>query len=212
MIVFNSAEIIYFFSVVWNKKKHHSFTSANVILHLQWNTQVFPTISPQPSKNGFCFPQPWKAIHSHSAAASKDISSFCKFFLGYFKDDCLSLLMIPTLNRLQSPLILYLLHPFYWKNYFWAICQTAFKCLLKILYLRSLKNGRQLQMLLIKVTMVTTLLSHASAAGCVYLLPLAIPLIANSNQEMVLPSLAAVSSAQRKQPPESSRAILPFPK
>lgn len=81
-----------------------------------------------------------------------------------------------------------------------------------MLYLRSLKNGRQLQMLLIRVTMITTLLSHASAAGCVYLLPLAVSLIADSNQEMVLPSLASASSAQRKQPPESSRVILPFPK
>lgn len=93
-----------------------SFTSANTILHLQWNTKFFPTISPQPSKSAFCFPQPWKAIHPHCAAASKDISSFCKFFWGYFKDDCLSLLMIPTLNCLQSPLILFLLHPFWWKE------------------------------------------------------------------------------------------------
>lgn len=31
------------FSVVWNKKKHHSFTSANICsIHLQWKTQISP--------------------------------------------------------------------------------------------------------------------------------------------------------------------------
>lgn len=50
------------FSVVQNKKKRHcTLTSVNIwSIHLQRNTQVFPTRAPQllHSKSAFCFPQP----------------------------------------------------------------------------------------------------------------------------------------------------------
>lgn len=108
---FNSAEIIYFFLSLLCETRRS--TVASLLQYLQYTPAMKHTGFPHHTARVLsASPSLGKAIHPHNAAASKDISSFCKFFLGYFKDDFLSLLMIPTLNRLQSPLILFLLHPF----------------------------------------------------------------------------------------------------